>query len=158
MLIMVPVSGVVIANVQSTQVAVAQQQLAERTMVTATLDADPVMADAGWGEFSYIAPSTTSATWQFRGVEHHGDVQITGSEVAGDEVQVWVDRAGAVTLQPMSVSAAEFSSVLAGVAVYMFALIIACGLFALAHWGIDRARSREWSRDIEAFLGSTSSH
>lgn len=58
----------------------AQQQLAERTMVTATLDADPVMADAGWGEFSYIAPSTTSATWQFRGVEHHGDVQITGSE------------------------------------------------------------------------------
>lgn len=73
-------------------------------------------------------------------------------------MQVWVDRAGAVTLQPMSVSAAEFSSVLAGVAVYMFALIIACGLFALAHWGIDRARSREWSRDIEAFLGSTSSH
>lgn len=158
MLIMVPVAGVVIANVQSTQVALAQQQLAERTMVTATLDADPVVANSGWGEFSYVAPSTAPATWEFRGVEHHGDVQITGSEGAGDEVQVWVDRAGAVTLQPTSVSAAEFSSVLAGVAVYMFALLIACGLFALAHWGIERARSREWSREIEAFLGSTSSH
>jgi hypothetical protein len=158
MLIMIPVVGIVIANVQSTQVAVAQQQLAERTMVTATLDADPMVADSGWGEYSYIAPSTAPATWEFRGVEHHGDVQITGAEVAGDEVQVWVDRAGAVTLQPMSVSAAEFSAVFAGVALYMFALMIAGGVFALAHWSIERTRSREWSRDIEAFLGSTSSH
>lgn len=158
MLIMIPVAGIVIANVQSSQVAVAQQQLAERAMVTATLDADPVVANSGWGEYSYIAPSTAPATWKFRGVEHHGDVQITGSEVAGDEVQVWVDRAGAVTLQPMSVSAAEFSSVIAGVATYMFTLVIASSLFALAHWRIERARSREWSRDIEAFLGSTSSH
>ncbi|WP_240959613.1 hypothetical protein [Rhodococcus sp. HNM0563] len=158
MLLMIPVAAIVVVNVQNTQVAMAQQQLAERTMVTATLDADPVVADSGWGEFSYIAPSTAPATWEFRGVSHHGDVQITGSEGAGDEVQVWVDRAGAVTLQPMSVSAAEFSSVLAGVAVYMVALVTACGLFALAHWGIERARSREWSREIEAFLGSTSSH
>ncbi|HET8993069.1 MULTISPECIES: Rv1733c family protein [unclassified Rhodococcus (in: high G+C Gram-positive bacteria)] len=158
MLLMIPVAAIVVANVQNTQVAMAQQQLAERTMVTATLDADPVVADSGWGEFSYIAPSTAPATWEFRGVSHHGDVQITGTEGAGDEVQVWVDRAGAMTLQPMSVSAAEFSSVLAGVAVYMFALVTACGLFALAHWGVERARSREWSRDIEAFLGSTSSH
>lgn len=156
--LMVPLCLWVSAITWGDQLALAQQQRAERTTVTATLDADPMPDGAGWGEYAHVAPMKAPATWEWRGVEHHDVVQVGGSAGAGDELPVWVDRAGEQTVPPMSDFAAKFSSVLTGFALFVFAVVGVGGIFALVRWALDRARVREWSREIEAFLGSTSSH
>lgn len=140
------------------QAALAEQQQAERATVTATLDTAPEFDAVDWVDMTYAASMTAPATWKWQGVERHGVVQVEDSAAAGDEVQVWVDRTGEQSLPPMSDSAAKFSAVLVGVSLVMFGGALAVSAFAFARWRIERARVTEWSREIEAFLGSTSSH
>lgn len=158
LLLLVPLSIWASVVTWGNQTTLAEQQQAERATVTATLDTDPALDAAGWGDMTYATAMTAPATWKWQGIERHGVVQADDSAVAGDEVQVWVDRAGEQSLPPMSDGAARFAGVLAGVSLFAFAGVFATGAFVFARWRIDRARTDRWSREIEAFLGSTSSH
>jgi hypothetical protein len=157
-LIMLPVAVWIGAATWSNQVALAERQLAERKSVTAVVDEEPGAVDVGWGEFAYAAPAVASVSWQWGDRMRHGLAQVDSAATAGTEVPVWVDRNGEQTSMPLTVPAAKFSSVLVGMSLWFFAAVLAAGVFAFAHWRIEHRRDREWSRDIEAFLGSTSSH
>lgn len=157
LVVMVPVAVVAASSLWTSQLALAQQQQSERVSVTATLDSDPVGNVTGWGESAHFA--TAPVTWTWGTERRHADVTADGDLKAGEEVAVWVDaRSGEHTLPPLTDSAAKFSSVLAGISLWTFSAVAAVGLFALARWRVELRRSREWSRDIEAFLGSTSSY
>ncbi|MEE2030724.1 Rv1733c family protein [Rhodococcus chondri] len=158
LLIMLPVAVWIGSATWGNQVALAERQLAERTSVTATVDTGPEAADVGWGEFAYATPAVAAVSWEWGEQPRHGLAQVGSGTAAGTEVLVWVDRDGEQTTMPLTVSAAKFSSVLVGVSLWILAALLAAGVFAFAHWRIDHRRTRDWSRDIEAFLGSTSSH
>lgn len=154
---MVPVSWLAANAMWTSQSELARQQQAERVPVTATLDADPVSNATGWGESTYYA--TAPVTWTWQSEQRHADVTADSDLQTGDELEIWVEaRTGEQTTPPLTFSAAQFSSILSGVALWVFTAVFAVGLFMLAQWRIEVRRSREWSRDIEAFLGSTSSH
>jgi hypothetical protein len=103
--------------------------------------------------------ASAPATWRWGDETRHDLVQVDDMATSGSEVEIWVDaRSGEHTRPPMTTSAAKFTAVLSGVSLWTFSAVGVSGLFALAHWRLEVLRSREWSREIEAFLGSTSSH
>ncbi|WP_249265147.1 Rv1733c family protein [Rhodococcus pyridinivorans] len=157
MAILIPVAVWVSATMWSSQLELSEKQNAERVSVTAVLDADALSDSSGWGETVKI--SSAPATWGWGDETRHALVQVDSLATAGSEVQVWVEAStGEYTQPPLTTSAAKFTAVLFGVWLWTFSAAAAAGLFALAHWRLEVRRSREWSRDIEAFLGSTSSH
>ncbi|KSZ58192.1 membrane protein [Rhodococcus pyridinivorans KG-16] len=157
MAILIPVAVWVSATMWSSQLELSEKQNAERVSVTAVLDADALSDSSGWGETVKI--SSAPATWGWGDETRHALVQVDSLATAGSEVPVWVEAStGEYTQPPLTSSAAKFTAVLSGVSLWTFSSAAAAGLFALAHWRLEVRRSREWSRDIEAFLGSTSSH
>ncbi|MGA4690804.1 MULTISPECIES: hypothetical protein [Rhodococcus] len=157
MALLIPVAVWVSAIMWSSQLELSEKQNAERVSVTAVLDADALSDSSGWGETVKIA--SAPATWGWGDETRHALVQVDSLATAGSEVPVWVDATtGEYTQAPLTTSAAKFTAVLSGVSLWTFSSAAAGGLFALAHWRLEVRRSREWSRDIEAFLGSTSSH
>ncbi|WP_232284664.1 Rv1733c family protein [Rhodococcus sp. R1101] len=157
MALLIPVAVWVSATMWSSQLELSEKQNAERVAVTAVLDADASSDSSGWGETVKI--SSAPATWGWGDETRQALVQVDSLATAGSEVPVWVDASsGEYTQPPLTTSAAKFSAVLSGVSLWTFSFVAVAGLFALAHWRLEVRRSREWSRDIEAFLGSTSSH
>ncbi|MBS9374417.1 hypothetical protein GON09_003428 [Rhodococcus sp. B50] len=157
MALLIPVAVWVSATMWGSQLELSEKQNAERVGVTAVLDADALSDSSGWGETVKVA--SAPATWGWGDETRHALVQVDSLATAGSEVPVWVDASsGEYTQPPLTPSAAKFTAVLSGVSLWTFSSAAVGGLFALAHWRLEVRRSREWSRDIEAFLGSTSSH
>ena len=157
MALLMPVAVWVSATMWNSQLELSEKQTAERVAVTAVLDADAMGDSSGWGETVRLA--SAPATWGWGREERHAVVQVDSMATAGSEVQIWADtRSGEYTRPPLTTSAAKFTAVLSGVSLWTFSAAAAGGLFALARWRLEVRRHREWSRDIEAFLGSTSSY
>ncbi len=157
MVMLIPVALWVSATMWDSQLEQARAEAAERVTVTAVLDADARSNTTGWGETVNIA--VAPASWDWGDEERHASVQVDPGATAGTELEVWVDaRSGDYARPPLTTSAAKFTAVLSGVSLWTFSAAAASGLFALAHWRLEVRRSREWSREIEAFLGSTSSY
>ncbi|UYP19146.1 hypothetical protein OED52_00675 [Rhodococcus sp. Z13] len=154
---LVPVAVWLSATMWTSQLAISEQQHAERTTVTATLDETAASDATGWGETVQFA--SAPATWEWNKSQRHAVIKVDGMLPAGSDVQVWVDKdTGEYADPPLSTFAAKFTAVLAGVALWTFTATVLVSMFALVRWRLDSHRSREWSREIEAFLGSTSSH
>ncbi len=156
----VPLAALVTSGSWGSWVAVAEQQYAQRITVSATRDAAPDPATAGWGETGYLAaPSPAPATWQWGDEQRRDIVPVDPASTAGTEVTVWVDAgSGRLVEPPLSVTGAKVTAVAWGLFVWTFAVLLATTLFQSARWGLEHSRRREWSREIEAFLGSTSSY
>ena len=156
--VMIPVAVWAGANTWAGQLELSAQQTAERSQVTATTEDTPETPDATYGDYAFAAPSSVPASWTWGRETRHGNIQVDAATAAGSQVQVWVDANGNQTLPPMSVTSAKVSSVLVGVSAWIGTMLVAGAIFAIARWRLDLARARRWSRDIEIFLGSTSSH
>lgn len=158
-LLLIPCAGWTAAHSWSSQVTVAEQQLGDRITVTATLDSAPEAPAVNWGESGYLALASAPATWGWGDETRHGLAQVDGSLQAGAEVPVWVDaRSGDMVSAPLTLSAAKVSSVFVGVFLWTFSTAVLCLMFSVVAWRLERHRRREWSREIDAFLGSTSSY
>jgi hypothetical protein len=134
-----PLGALVAAHTSGHLHAVAREQAASRSLVTATL-----LGDAG-GEDGTVRVTATWATTD--GVPHAGRVAAPAGSRAGTVVRVWVDRSGAVTSAPMAdgdVAADTIAAVILGPGVVL-------GLAGLAHVGLvaalDRRRLRRWAAD-----------
>lgn len=154
----IPLAGWAGARTWDTQSALAVQQTAERTLVTATTQAPAETTDVTVGELAMTASAAAPATWMWGDEKRRGDVTVDYGTPAGADVQIWVDPDGEQALAPLSATSAKISSVLAGVALWCAAALLAAAVFGYGRWRLDRTRRREWSREIAAFLGSTSSH
>ncbi|MBC2590445.1 Rv1733c family protein [Rhodococcus aetherivorans] len=154
----IPLAGWVGARTWDTQSALAVQQTAERTLVTAKTQAAAETADATAGELTMVASASAPATWAWGDEKRRGDVTVDYGTPAGADVQIWVDPNGEQALAPLSATSAKISSVLVGLSLWFAAALLAAAVFGYGRWRLDRTRNREWSREIAAFLGSTSSH
>ncbi|MDV6295351.1 Rv1733c family protein [Rhodococcus aetherivorans] len=154
----IPLAGWVGARTWDTQSALAVQQTAERTLVTAKTQAAAETADATAGELTMVAAASAPATWAWGDEKRRGDVTVDYGTPAGADVQIWVDPNGEQALAPLSATSAKISSVLVGLSLWFAAALLAAAVFGYGRWRLDRTRNREWSREIAAFLGSTSSH
>jgi len=158
-LLLIPCAGWAAAHSWSAQVATAEQQLADRITVTATLDSAPEAPTANWGESGYLAPAPAPATWGWGDETRHGIAQVDGSLQPGAEVPVWVDaRSGEMVAAPLTLASAKISSVFVGIFLWAFSSAVLIMMFSAMIWRLERHRRREWSREIDAFLGSTSSY
>lgn len=155
---MIPVAVWTGALTWDTQLALSAQQTAERSLVTATTEGTPEAPAASYGDSTIAGPATVPASWTWGHETRHGNIQVEVTTASGSRVAVWVDADGHQTLPPMSPTSAKVSSVLVGVSGWIGAVLVAGAVFAVARWRLDLARARRWSRDIEIFLGSTSSH
>lgn len=161
MVLLVPVSLWVGATTWSEQSTLADIQQAQRTKITATVAGAPVTDDTldqgAWGTAAPVVSYDVPVTWEWSGQEKTGTLASTSSPEPGAEITAWIDRRGELTTPALTHAAAQFSGILTGLALFVFVAVIAGSLFGFAQWRIDRTRSLEWSRDIEEFLGSTSS-
>ncbi|MFF0281653.1 hypothetical protein ACFYSW_15180 [Rhodococcus aetherivorans] len=154
----IPLAGWVGARTWDIQSALAVQQTAERTLVTAKTQAAAETTDATAGELTMVASASAPATWAWGDEKRRGDVTVDYGTPAGADVQIWVDPNGEQALAPLSATSAKISSVLVGLSLWFAAALLAAAVFGYGRWRLDRTRNREWSREIAAFLGSTSSH
>ncbi len=155
---MIPLAIWVGAATWDTQLALSAQQTAERTVVTATTEGTPTTVAATYGDYGVSDSATVEASWTWGRETRNGTIQVDSTTAPGSQVPVWVDADGNQSLPPMSATSAKVSAVLVGVSAWVGTALVAGGLFAVARWRLDLARARQWSRDIEIFLGSTSSH
>jgi len=155
----IPVAGFVGAGSWQSWVALAEKQSTERTPVSATLESAPDPAAPGGGEVASSVTAPAPATWQWGDEQRRAVVPVDSWSVTGGDVTVWVDaRSGELADPPLTVAAAKVSAVCAGVFLWMLSVALAITIFESARWGLERTRRRRWNREIEAFLGSTSSY
>lgn len=155
---MIPMTVWAGARVWDTQLELSAQQLAERTLVTATTDGTPELPVVVYSEFAIPGPLEVPASWTWGHETRHGTITVDTSLPSGSRTQIWVDAVGEPALPPMNAANAKVSAVVAGASGWVASVLLAGAVFALARWRLDRARTRRWSRDIETFLGSTSSY
>ena len=157
--LMIPVAGFIGAGSWQSWVALAEKQSTERTPVSATLESAPDPAAPGGGEVASSVTAPAPATWQWGDEQRRAVVPVDSWSVTGGDVTVWVDaRSGELADPPLTVGAAKVSAVCAGVFLWALSVALAITMFESARWGLERTRRRRWNREIEAFLGSTSSY
>lgn len=129
-------------------VADSARQRAQGHVVVATLlrDAPPVAVD---GAGQLVAGSVqTPARWRGSdGTMTQGRVPADRGLRAGSPVQVWVDAAGRPAPRPVTAARAAAIGVLVGAAAWATAVLVLALGFWLVRRGLDRHRSRAWSRE-----------
>ena len=126
----------------------AARQRAQGHVVVATLlgDAPPVVVD---GAGQLVAGSVqTPATWRLPdGTPTQGRVPADRGLRTGAQVHVWVDATGCPAPHPIPATRAAAIGVLVGAGAWATAVLV----LALGFWGVrqglDRHRSRAWSRE-----------
>lgn len=111
------------------------------TVATLTEDA-PVLSARG---DTLVGSPRVRAEWRTRaGTTDTGRVSADNGMKAGDEIAVWLDEDG----RPVDAPVSESAAVAAGVLVAASGWLAACGLLALAffglRWVLDRHRYRAW--------------
>jgi hypothetical protein len=151
----VPLAVAVGITVSSGLHATAAAQAAARHEVAATLLADaPVAGYVTAGEIR------TAATWAVPGGgSRDGDVIAPAGARAGQVVQIWLDRTGAPTTEPLSDADIAVDTAV-GVDVSLLGLLAVAGTLHLAVvWLLDRHRARRWAAEwaaIEPLWGAGS--
>lgn len=123
-------------------------QEASRYQVTAiVVAASASPTDAGAEELAWQA----QARWRAPdGQEVIHEVPVRSGTVAGEKVQVWTDRTGAVTDAPLSdAQVAEQATVAEVTAVVVAAGVLAL-VGALALWTINKRQLADWDADWHA--------
>ncbi|MEU4524648.1 hypothetical protein AB0F52_38755 [Amycolatopsis sp. NPDC024027] len=125
-----------------------EQQLGERTQVTATLLADgPDIAInsragvAGNGE-------PTDATWVLAdGTRRIGHVVAARGTLKGETLTIWVDRKGNPVDPPLSNAGVVIGAVAVGLGLWLGALALLAAWYRLTVFSLDRSRLARWQQE-----------
>lgn len=146
------VLGLVLALASSAaQTSVADAQRAAAVEVSATTTGDAT--DAAPEPNVAFVPQTAPAQWRSSGRIHEGTITVPDGTAVGTDVPIWVDReTGDPTSAPVSTAAVHTGAVAIGVFTFVAGTGLVAGGYAAARYGLDRARDRAWTRDLERNL------
>lgn len=144
-LVLIVVAGLTGLAVHGQQIERARIKSVSRMQVRAVLLEDVVIVK---GERGGDIPIRAEARWPDRdGVQHTGGVIVRRAAVAGEHVDVWVDRSGAIAAPPTRPENAVVTAILAALGV-----LLAGGTVLLACWYTVRilvliCNSRRWEQE-----------
>lgn len=156
-LVLIVVAGLTGLAVHGQQIERARSEGISRMQVRAVLLEDVVIVK---GERGGDIPVRAEARWPDRdGVQHTGGVIVRRAAVAGEHVDVWVDRSGAIAAPPTRPENVVVTAILAvvGVLVAGGTVLLACwytvriliGGWNARRWEQEWARVEPvWSRDL----------
>ncbi|WP_406632653.1 hypothetical protein [Amycolatopsis sp. WGS_07] len=147
----VPFAAAAGSELYGTQKPVSVEQVAQRSPAKAVLLADGPAATVS-GRSGVVANSApTDAAWPAPdGSRRVGKVAADEGTRRGEQVSIWVDRAGNPVPPPLSAAAVLVDAVCAAVGLWAavcLLLAVVCGGVVFA---LDRHRMAEWQREWDA--------
>ncbi|HEY4422026.1 MAG TPA: hypothetical protein VGN22_21080 [Pseudonocardia sp.] len=137
-LVLIIVAGLTGLVVHGQQIERARIESVSRMQVRAVLLEDVVIVK---GERGGDIPIRAQARWPDRdGVQHTGGVIVRRAAVAGEHVDIWVDRSGAIAAPPTRAENVVVAAILAVVGV-----LVAGGTVLLACWYTVRILIGSWN-------------
>jgi hypothetical protein len=118
-------------------------ELADRTLVTATLSETVRQADPN-------APQAVMAAAQWRasdGATHTGYVPAAVGSLAGEHIPIWLDSSGQQVDQPLSADQAQLQGVLAGVCTMATVLALLAIAIAITRYRLNERRLSVWEAE-----------
>lgn len=147
-LVALPAAASVGSETFARQQAQSAQELAERTLVTATLLADgpEINVNSRTGSLGGGAP--TEATWVLPdGTRRVGQVVAGEGTLKGHRLDVWVDRDGNPVDPPLSSAAVVIDAAGVGLGLWLAALILLAVAYRLSVFSLDRFRYARWQQE-----------
>ncbi|WP_134661401.1 MULTISPECIES: hypothetical protein [unclassified Amycolatopsis] len=147
----IPFAAAAGSELYATQKPVSAEQVAQRSKATAVLLADGLATTVS-GRSGVVANSApTDAVWQAPdGSRRVGKVAADEGARRGDQVTIWVDRAGNPVPPPLTAAAVLVDAVCATLGLW----VSVCLLLALVYGGtvfaLNRHRLAEWQREWDA--------
>jgi hypothetical protein len=144
-LLLIIVAGLMGLAVYGQQIERARIEGISRAQVQAVVLEDVVIVK---GERGGDIPIRAKAQWSDRvGVQHTGAVIVRHPAVAGEHVDVWVDRSGAIASPPARPENAMVAAILA-----IIGVLLAGGIVLIAGWYavrilVDCCNSRRWEQE-----------
>ncbi|MEV0947094.1 hypothetical protein [Rhodococcus sp. NPDC049939] len=155
--VMLPLAVVAGAHTGDNQLALARQQAAEYSTVTATTLADASNASMNLrfaSSEAYAAP----AEWTWGTDTRKGNIAVYPGTPSGTHEKIWVDSGGNLVAKPITPTSARVAGVTAGVFTWFAVMTVGLSGFLLTRTFLNRGRYAQWDRDIRKFLDSTTRH
>lgn len=144
-LLVVPAAASVALGIYQRELAEAGAAAAQRTQVTATLVADPVLhrRDRSAG---HVPPEATAvATWRLpNGRQVSQPLQVTPDQHAGQTMRIWTDREGHRTLAPKTPGDVFTAALIIGVDLVILGWLLLGALWWLACRGLEGINAMWW--------------
>ncbi|NLU85067.1 hypothetical protein [Rhodococcus sp. HNM0569] len=158
--ILVPIALFVGIRTDQSQSAIADEQASRVSAAVATTleNATPPDAAATGSEYIQRAVGTAPASWNWMGSERTGEVSVDADTPAGTQVDIWLDSQGLPTSPPLSHTAVQTAAVVTGVFTWFSTMSLATCAFLLVQVWLNRRRTAEWERQLDAFLGEAPAH
>lgn len=109
---------------------------------------DPTMSDSAPAKFS------VPVRWFAQNASRDAEVKIDRPVKAGDHVPIWVNDRGKVTTAPLTDDDVHVVAIGTAALVWLVAVILLGGAFAVLHRALDRSRNRGWDRGLHELVGN----
>jgi hypothetical protein len=141
-LLFVPMAGAIGTAVHESRADFYAHESAGRHTVTATVTDEPILT------FENVrVAATASVRWRDRDAAHSDIIFVDPAVRVGDQVTIWVDRAGNHVSAPTASWQAGRDAVLAGVGAWLGVMAIVAGISAVVRMSLAHTRNRCWDRE-----------
>lgn len=143
-----PVAGAIGTAVHSGRVAVYQEQVRTRHVVTAT-----VLDDGTSTVRPYTVSFDVHARWSDRGVTHEDTFGWDRPAKAGEQLSIWVNQDGTYAGPPTRPGRAVSDAVIAAAVLWLSVLTLVVAATTLVRFRIERRRHDQWDRGLRGLVG-----
>ncbi|MFD4369092.1 hypothetical protein [Rhodococcus sp. NPDC058521] len=149
---LIPVAVLFGVRNATSQLDLIENRRAELTSVSATV----VDSEMEQPQAEFVSgPETADIEWNWHGQIRHGTAMVPPSTESGTEIDVWVDRGGALSPPPTTHSAAVVGGIALATFTWLSVVVLATIGYQFGRMRWDRIRYQKWDRDLRAFLDST---
>ncbi|MFB9928539.1 hypothetical protein ACFORO_29640 [Amycolatopsis halotolerans] len=144
----VPFSAAAGSELYGTQKPVSTRELAQRSRATAVLLTDGPATTVSGRSGVFADSALTAASWQAPdGSRRVGEVAADAGARRGDQVSIWVDRAGNPAAPPLTASAVLVDAVCAALGLWVSACLLVALMCAGTVVALNRHRMAAWQRE-----------